>query len=310
MAFFRWKMFFGLVMVMLSSRAMLAASEWDEHVPCVARNHAANASRQIPRVIYQTYEFDDSTNSCLQNKIARFMSANPGYERRFFNGKDRRAFIKQYFDSDMLHAYDKLHVGAAEADLWRYAVMYEKGGVYLDIDGSFGGSLDTIIRDHDQAVITREHNEGTFVQGMLIFAPRHPLLRHLLQTSVDKILDPKNSMSSPDDLLHTTGTYIFSDAVAYWWDMPAGRQQLWQSTNPKDFCHLSADGEWSARLYSANFASVHIVGECKMSKNRWALHWRREVVRQYRLSLVASCLPYALVLVLLVPLCMRLKARL
>ena len=48
-------------------------------------------------------------------------------------------------------------VGAARADIWRYAVLHHCGGVYLDLDSTLIGSLREWL-DHSTAAISCEAN--------------------------------------------------------------------------------------------------------------------------------------------------------
>ena len=50
----------------------------------------------------------------------------------FFNNEERINYINNYNQS-LGNIYSKLNVGAYKADLWRYCILYIKGGIYLDI---------------------------------------------------------------------------------------------------------------------------------------------------------------------------------
>ena len=43
--------------------------------------------------------------------------------------------------SDIKNMYFKLNNIVAKADVWRYTILLNKGGVYLDIDSEIIGSL-------------------------------------------------------------------------------------------------------------------------------------------------------------------------
>ena len=60
-------------------------------------------------------------------------TANPEFEHILFDENDCRNFIKQNFNSNVLHAYESLVPCAYKSDLWRYCVLYKLGGIYLDI---------------------------------------------------------------------------------------------------------------------------------------------------------------------------------
>ena len=57
----------------------------------------------------------------------------PRFAYRFMITEARRDFIAEHYPTILPH-YDRLQIGAAQADLWRLLVLHKFGGVYLDID--------------------------------------------------------------------------------------------------------------------------------------------------------------------------------
>jgi mannosyltransferase OCH1-like enzyme len=88
--------------------------------------------RAIPLDIYQTWHTKD-----LQPKMAecveKLKMANPEFQHHLFDEIECREFINSNFDDSVIEAYDSIIPKAYKADLWRYCVLYIKGGVYLDI---------------------------------------------------------------------------------------------------------------------------------------------------------------------------------
>ena len=87
---------------------------------------------EIPLNIYQTWY----TKNLLpkMNKAVNYIKINnPEFNYHLFDDNDCREFIKNNFEQNILNAYDSLIPGAYKADLWRYCILYKKGGIYLDI---------------------------------------------------------------------------------------------------------------------------------------------------------------------------------
>jgi len=91
-----------------------------------------NFESVIPLHIYQTWYSKQLPPKMLEC-VKKLQNDNPEFKYHLYDDNDCRNFIKKYFDNDVLNAYDKLVPGAYKADLWRYCVMYKKGGIYLDI---------------------------------------------------------------------------------------------------------------------------------------------------------------------------------
>ena len=63
-------------------------------------------------------------------------------------------------------------LGAAKADIWRYAVLWLYGGVYLDYDSDIKTLFDDIISNDDEVILSEE---GINYEGL----PTHSLIYSL-----------------------------------------------------------------------------------------------------------------------------------
>ena len=162
----------------------------------------------IPKQIFQTYKTGD-LHWVVRMAISRIKRRNPGYEHHFYDDGMILRFLEEEYPPEYLHAYKKLTIGAAKADFFRYAVLYKKGGVYLDIDSFIKTPLDKFLRGDDVAVITREGNPRFYVQWALIFDKGHPFLKKTLEMMLDNI----ETHRYPRDVHSTTGPGVFTDAV-------------------------------------------------------------------------------------------------
>ena len=135
---------------------------------------------EVPLHIYQTWHSDE-----MPPKMAACVESikldNPEFKHHLFSDADCREFIEANFDGEVLDAYDSIIPGAFKADLWRYCVLYENGGVYLDIKYkcNAGFKLKDIATDN---FFAREYNgEGTGLSekpiytGCMISKPKNPV---------------------------------------------------------------------------------------------------------------------------------------
>ena len=60
-------------------------------------------------------------------------SVNPGYNARLYDDASSRNFVLRYFP-EWIELYDMLDKPVMKADMWRYLVLYQFGGVYFDLD--------------------------------------------------------------------------------------------------------------------------------------------------------------------------------
>jgi len=86
----------------------------------------------IPPNLFQTWH-TKNLPPLMSNAVSNLRKNNPRFNYQLYDDNDCREFIKNNFAENILNAYDRLIPGAYKADLWRYCILYKKGGVYLDI---------------------------------------------------------------------------------------------------------------------------------------------------------------------------------
>ncbi|WP_415327697.1 glycosyltransferase family 32 protein [Chryseobacterium sp. MMS23-Vi53] len=134
---------------------------------------------------------------------------NPEYRYYFYDDNDIQKFITEEFPPEYIENYNKLTIGAAKADFFRYAILYKKGGIYLDIDSAMTRPLRSLIKEKDSAVISVERHPGLYVQWALIFEKGHPFLKKTLELMLDNI----KTHRYPNNIHATTGPTVFSKGI-------------------------------------------------------------------------------------------------
>lgn len=162
---------------------------------------------RFPKVIYQTWS-TKTLPSSIQSSIDIMLRTNSNYEYQLFDDADMLSFIESNYDSSVVDCFNSLRVGAAKADLWRYLILYKRGGIYLDVDSVIYGKLDELIGDDECSIVSRENNPGRFVQWCLMFTPEHPILKICIESCLNNI----RKMDSRS-VLELTGPIVYSNAV-------------------------------------------------------------------------------------------------
>jgi mannosyltransferase OCH1-like enzyme len=57
---------------------------------------------------------------------------NPEFEHHLYHESMCRDYIQRNFPKRVVQAFDKVVPYALKADIWRYCILYKKGGIYLD----------------------------------------------------------------------------------------------------------------------------------------------------------------------------------
>ncbi len=113
--------------------------------------------RIIPNQIFQTWKtsfFDKEHASLLQ----AFRNNNKEISFHFFDDKKMINYMEEVWGKHpIFKVFTDTQIGAAKADIWRYCILYDRGGIYLDIDSLILFKLINIPEDYSE-LISFENN--------------------------------------------------------------------------------------------------------------------------------------------------------
>lgn len=157
----------------------------------------------IPKVIHQTAP-DGFMPKEIEDNILFLKSLNPDWEYRLYNDTDIQQYISQYFPFllDVYLSINKAY-GAMRADFFRYLLIYNEGGVYLDLKSSFSMPLSDTLLPDDAYLLSHwdwsgqfknygnhpeiKNPKGEFQQGFIISAKGHPFLKAVIEAVIVNI---------------------------------------------------------------------------------------------------------------------------
>jgi mannosyltransferase OCH1-like enzyme len=216
----------------------------------------------IPRVIYRTGPSHSALTVDGPTKRAWDFTAhnNPEYAQVFFDDNEMDAFMKTALHGKVYKAFKMLVPGAAKADLFRYCIMYERGGVYLD-NKSGAHRLCSLIRPHDKMLVStwghtffdnlKRVSYGELEQWWLASEPQNPVMFDVIQKTVKNI--EANTLSGGDsrtNTLKTTGPLHFTTIVDKHLRHSNGDVRLVCSDGNGTMIYDVQGGHWSGHGYS------------------------------------------------------------
>ncbi len=188
----------------------------------------------IPKFIYQTCPDKTKLHPKFLENIDFIKLMNPDWGYRLFDHHDRREFIEKHYPIDYLKAYDSLQsdYGAAKADFFRYLLIYELGGVYLDLKSRPNLPLSDVIQKDDAFILSEWDNgkDGEFPgagcwgrygvlseyqQWHVIAMPKHPYLKAVIEQVKNNIenYDPFKFGFGRIGTLRTTGPIPYTLSI-------------------------------------------------------------------------------------------------
>lgn len=160
----------------------------------------------IPRIIHQTCANKDELHPAIVKAIFQLRQNHPRWKYKLYDDADVEEFISNRFGPPMLATYQKINpaYGAARADFFRYLVIYDEGGVYLDIKAGTTAPLDHIVRQDDEYILSHWNNgagerfsgwglwpelgpEGEFQNWFIIARAGHPFLQSVISRVITNI---------------------------------------------------------------------------------------------------------------------------
>ncbi|WP_416137032.1 glycosyltransferase family 32 protein [Halomonas sp. HK25] len=159
----------------------------------------------IPRIIWQTNFTDKVTLPVYLNYLFNRLMA-PRFDYRFMITEARREFIAEHYPEVLPH-YERLQIGAAQADLWRLLVLHRFGGVYLDIDAHQIWPLGSVIgKEREELYVTTRR--GELSNYFIASAPGNPHIKALIDQIINNITG-----DTVTGVFDTTGPGVFNKVL-------------------------------------------------------------------------------------------------
>eukprot|EP00934_Nitzschia_sp_Nitz4_P001274 Nitzschia sp. Nitz4//scaffold28_size193895//138668//139897//NITZ4_001676-RA/size193895-augustus-gene-0.311-mRNA-1//-1//CDS//3329546015//1274//frame0 len=145
--------------------------------------------RHIPKIIHVT-----SKSRCLTETFRKNLDLwhLEGYSLYFHDDTAVDRLLAKYVPAfpHLQLVSECTHSGAGKADIWRYLVLWEYGGVYTDIDNAPGPKFEngTSIQDDDEAFFIVERL-GVLSQYFMASSPRHPFMYIALMECLARLVN-------------------------------------------------------------------------------------------------------------------------
>lgn len=152
----------------------------------------------IPKKIFQTAKSFETLPVEIRESIEQLRARNPEWSYTFFDDAAMKVYLRDHLNADDWQIVEDVNpkYGVVLADLFRYVLLYNEGGVYLDIKSTAWRPLSEVIEPGTEFVISQWENKigqdhvgmgfypelayipgGEFQQWCIIAAPRHPFLK-------------------------------------------------------------------------------------------------------------------------------------
>jgi len=118
-------------------------------------------------MIYANSQTGKMPEEIIDN-IEKIKKYNPGWSLIIFSDDEINQFLYEQCDKEIIQAFHSIspEYGAARADLFRYLILYYRGGVYFDVKSSINKPLDDLVGDRTKFIVAQWDNDsGEYHEG-------------------------------------------------------------------------------------------------------------------------------------------------
>ena len=251
----------------------------------------ATPSRQVVRHVHQILLVDGFGTPrrlprFVRESAALLRTLYPGADYRLWDGNALRGFIEDNFPGEVLAAFDLLRPYAYKADLGRYCLLYQFGGLYADLSMRAVAALSpppeiglVAFRDYDFL----SPSWSAAAVGLIWAAPK----RREFEIAIDYLVRNCRDKYYGKSPLYPTGPVLFGRALAA--AMTEKRQldsadDQWIGTSrpvtpdagTKNICYVAPDNSLIAILGKSRGGDLTHLGAT--GTNNYNEHWHKKTV--------------------------------
>lgn len=161
-----------------------------------------------------------STNEMLENGFRMFARMNPSWQVRVYDDEDINNFVTS---SSLIDARDKALLNDRKkvpyievVDLWRLMVMYEQGGLYMDMDRLYNIPIERILTPATRMILPICLGRD-FCQDLMAGSPGNPVFLRAIQLNVERrrTLTGSRRHRNEDILWLGPATYLHATEVIF-----------------------------------------------------------------------------------------------
>ena len=120
----------------------------------------------------------------MQQNYNYLVESNPKINFHLYDENDCRNFIKDNFEIEVLNAYNSLIPCSYKSDLWRFCVLYKKGGIYMDIKYKCVNNFKFIELTEEEHFIRDKGNKFVYT-ALIVTLPNNEIMRKCIYNIVE-----------------------------------------------------------------------------------------------------------------------------
>ena len=139
---------------------------------------------RVPKVFHQAWcNFNDPLKSPtipleVLRETLKYMPS--GFTYKCHTHSDMRSYLQEVWGDDVLALFDSYEKIPHKVDLWRYCILYERGGIYMDADCVLKSDL-TPLMQFDSVYVTNNRGVEDVFNGFIAIGAHNPVMKDMVQ---------------------------------------------------------------------------------------------------------------------------------
>jgi len=141
----------------------------------------------VPLVVYRSWSSNNIPVRMMET-VKKTMAMTPEFDNYFFSDNDCIKFIEDNYEPNVAKAFRCLKPGAYKSDLWRYCILYKKGGIYIDIKLELQLPLMSILEKYPKLFIVdmaKCNDTIPLWNGVMSSPPGNPMFKACIDEVVE-----------------------------------------------------------------------------------------------------------------------------
>ena len=186
-------------------------------------------NNEIPNIVYQTW-VSKSLPRRLGREVEKFRKLNKEFSFKIFSDQERDEYMKKFWSNNKIYdVYTKVIFEPCKADIFRYCIIFERGGFYFDIKSGCNLPLSkfkpsngaiisheasiNIIPPNKRFINTTNYPFNLIGNWSFAFKPKHPFLKLLIKKIIEfsPLIEGRVFNNPKNAILAFTGPGMMTD---------------------------------------------------------------------------------------------------
>jgi len=209
----------------------------------------------IPKIFHFIWVGTKPILPCAHGFMAGWQAQHPDWQVKLWTDDNLPAMQNQ-------HEYDAASILAEKADILRYELVFQFGGIYVDVDCECLRNLEPLIENLDGFLASED--DYRICNCVIGAVPQHPFFKQLLDNL------PAAFARDPNDVVAATGPGFLTDTFHAWVGHKFKHPDCWEQPD------LAPIRIFPPKIFYPVHYTKRIYGELAdaYSNHLWAMSWR------------------------------------